>query len=167
MYLNNGEIIRELLNKYGSFKNILNHILRSRRLKADLIIEHKLVKQCIITFSTDSGYVMANISDIIAFTNNISYSSIEINVYDEAGDCIIKSYTDGLNSMIPKHDVEVELWFKVGSIYPHNELKPVVPESCFASLHSRYLSPVNFESLQSVVTNGDDNDSNEEEEESP
>lgn len=157
MYLNDGCINREVvISEYGSIKRFLEHLITAHDMVADVIVNNRLVSTSIATFSENSGYVLANIDARFALTKQTDFNAININVHKvNSSENVITSYTDNLTEGIPANDVDADLWFKVGSVYPLNSLKLELPASYFNSMHSENMSKIDFSKLKPIVTEGD------------
>lgn len=157
MYLNDGDINREVvISEYGSIKRFLEHLITAHDMVADVIVNNRLVSTCIATFSENSGYVLANIDARFALTKQVDFNAININIHQaNSGENVITSYTDNLIEGIPANDVDADLWFKVGSLYPLNSLKLELPASYFNSMRSENMPKIDFSKLKPIVTEGD------------
>ena len=123
MYLNDGDLNRDKIAEFKSAKNLLNYLVSSRNMVADIIINNqKKIASSIATFSVDSGYVVASVDIRIAFDKLVDFNAIEINVHpaNEPNSVYVSSYTDGFSEAIPANDVDADLYFKAGSLYPYN-----------------------------------------------
>lgn len=157
MYLNDGYINREVvINEYGSIKRFLEHLITAHDMVADVIVNNRLVSTSVATFSENSGYVLANIDARFALTKQTDFNAININIHQvNSNENVITSYTDNLTEGIPANDVDADLWFKVGSIYPLNNLKLELPASYFNSMRSENMPKIDFSKLKPIVTEGD------------
>ena len=156
MYLNDGDINREVVkSKYGSIKRFLEQLTTAHNMVADVIVNNKLISTSIATFSVNSGYVLANIDARFALTKQTDFNAININIHPaNSSEDVITSYTDNLTEGIPANDVDADLWFKVGSLYPFNSLKLELPASYFNSMRSENMPKIDFSKLKPVVTEG-------------
>lgn len=157
MYLNNGVINQEYIKThFKSSKQFLRYLLSSRGIAADVVINNKIITSSIITFTLNSGYVIASVDSRFAFAKSVDFSEINIICRDiKSGETVVTSYTSEIAGKIPMDDVDADLNFKVGELYPHNELKDVVPVSRFNSMHSEKMPKIDWDSLPDVVTPDD------------
>ncbi len=165
MYLNDGAIVissEEIKQNYGSVKNMLKRLVASRNMIADIVVNsQKQIASSLVSFSDNSGYVIANVDAHVAFEKIVDVSSIEISIHpaNTPEKIIINSYTDGVLDAIPAGDVDADLYFKVGSLYPYNELKFEPIESKFHSMRSNTMQPISYDLLPSIVSGGSEDDS--------
>ena len=162
MYLNDGDLNRDKIAEFKSAKNLLNYLVSSRNMVADIIINNqKKIASSIATFSVDSGYVVASVDIRIAFDKLVDFNAIEINVHpaNEPNSVYVSSYTDGFSEAIPANDVDADLYFKAGSLYPYNNLKFAIAESKFNSTRTQTMQTISYDKLPSVVDTDDPDDS--------
>lgn len=152
MYLSNGVVNKaEAISQYGSVKNLFDYLVTSHSIVADIYINDILITSSIATFSTNSGYVIASVSAKFAFTDMISFEKINIDLHEVNSNInIIESCTEGLSEWIPSGDVDADIRFKVGSIFPYNELKYETPESHFNSMHKDDMVKIDFATLSKI-----------------
>lgn len=139
MRLNDATIKRFVINQkdYGnSIKGFLNALLNSEHFHAELIIkENYIIPAGFVKFTVDSGWVFANVSTKLSFGETLHLNRLQVKIYDDVitNEAFIESDTEVLYT-INENDVEARLCFMVGSVFPYNGLKMVVPESRFVSL---------------------------------
>ena len=152
MYLHDGAIRRDtVIKSFGSVKKFFDYLTRARNLIADVYIDNILTISSLVTFSIDSGYLMANIDARFGMKELVSFKDITITVRAANSEAIlIESHTSGLSEAIPANDVDADLWFRIGSIYPFNELKYDVPPSRFNSMRTANMSQIDFKALSSI-----------------
>jgi hypothetical protein len=152
MYLHDGAIKRDtVIENFGSVKKFFDYLTRARNLIADVYIDNILTVSSLVTFSIDSGYLMANIDSRFGMKELVSFKDITITVRAANGEAIlIESHTSGLSEAIPADDVDADLWFRIGSIYPFNELKYDVPPSRFNSMRTSNMPKIDYAALASI-----------------
>lgn len=142
MYLNDATIYKDpslVLNGVdytGKFRHFLEALVKTRNLLADVIVNNHRIQCGLASFSVDSGYVIASINGRFALTEPVDITELTVSVHPANGDTLMESHTDNLNTKICSGDTDVDIYFKVGSIYPMNELKFVLRESAFNALHT-------------------------------
>jgi hypothetical protein len=130
---------------------LLKALVDTNNLFADIIINHKIINAGMVSFNYNSGYVIASIDTHIALTQNEPFTNIQVCIHTaDNPDNFIISDTD-VNNTIPNNDVDVDLFFIVGNVFPYNDLKRVVPESHFISMGTKNMPQINFSDLPSVV----------------
>lgn len=139
MRLNDATIKRFEINQKdysNSIKGFLNALLNSEHFHAELIIrENYIIPAGFVKFTVDSGWVFANVSTKLSFGETLHLNRLQVKIYDDVitDEAFIESDTEVLYT-INENDVEARLCFMVGSVFPYNGLKLVVPESRFVSL---------------------------------
>lgn len=157
MYLHDGAIKRDaVIESFGSVKKFFDYLTRARNLIADVYIDNILTVSSLVTFSIDSGYLMANIDARFGMKELVSFKDITITVRAANSEVIlIESHTSGLSEAIPANDVDADLWFRIGSIYPFNELKYDVPPSRFNSMRTSNMPKIDYAALASIESGED------------
>jgi hypothetical protein len=176
MYLNDATIYKDpslVLNGVdytGKFRHFLEALVKTRNLLADVIVNNHRIQCGLASFSVDSGYVIASINGRFALTEPVDITELTVSVHPANGDTLMESHTDNINTKICAGDTDVDIYFKVGSIYPMNELKFVLRESAFNALHTNNVPakaladyPVEIE----VEEPADDSDKKNHSEEDP
>lgn len=138
MRLNDATINRLEINQKdysNSIKGFLNALLNSEHFHADLLINNHIIPAGFVKFTVDSGWVFANVSTKLSLGETVRSDHLTVQIYDDVDkeNPIIESDTKVLYT-INENDVEARLCFMVGSVFPYNGLKMVVPESRFVSL---------------------------------
>lgn len=139
MRLNDATIKRFEINQKdysNSIKGFLNVLLNSEHFHAELLIDNQyIIPAGSVKFTVNSGWVYANVSTKLSFGETLRCNNLKVMIYDDVDkeDAFIESDTEVLYT-INENDVEARLCFMVGSVFPYNGLKLVVPESRFVSL---------------------------------
>lgn len=159
MYLNDGTIESYMLNgKNYEGKGIqyLKELVTTRNLFADLIVNGIRIIPCgPVTFSLSSGYVIASVDAHFALTEAANVTSLELSVHTAADpDDVLISSSTLVNTYIGNRDTDADFYFKVGSVFPFNELKFVLPGSFFNSLNTDEIPKKALEDYPAVVTSG-------------
>lgn len=161
MRLNDATINRFVINQKdysNSIKGFLNALLNSEHFHAELIIkENRIIPAGFVKFTVDSGWVFANVSTKLSFGETLHLNRLQVKIYDDVitDDAFIESDTEVLYT-INENDVEARLCFMVGSVFPYNGLKMVLPESRFVSLGTSNFPVKKLEEYDKVVTDEDD-----------
>lgn len=159
MFLNDATIDSYTLNgvTYNTKIAFLKALAEVKNLSTDFVVDNKVFKCNHAMFSYNSGYLIANVDGHFALTepHPTNNHSIEVRIHtaDGSGD-ILSSETNNLNFIVPANDVDADLYFVVGSVFPFNDLKKVVPESNFISLGTSNMPQVAFSSLDNAVEVG-------------
>lgn len=156
MFLNDAEITLPVTINgvtYNSKMKLLKALVETNNLFADIIINTKIISAGIVSFNYNSGYVIASVDTHIALTQNEPFTNVQVGIHPAGEDNFILSNTD-VNSTIPSNDVDVDLFFIVGNVFPYNDLKKVVPESHFISMGTKNMPQINFDDLPSAVESG-------------
>jgi hypothetical protein len=139
MRLNDATIKKFEINQKdysNSIKGFLKALINSEHFNAELIIrENYIIPAGFVKFTVDNGWVFANVSTKLSFGETLHLDRLQVKIYDDVDkeNSIIESDTEVLYT-INENDVEARLCFMVGSVFPYNGLKMVVPESRFVSL---------------------------------
>lgn len=139
MRLNDAEIKEFTLNQIdykNNIKGFLNTLLNSERCSAELVIDNQhIIPAGSVKFTVNSGWVYANVSTKLSFGETHRCDNLKVSVFcsTDKKNPIMESNTEVLYT-INENDVEARLCFMVGSVFPYNGLKLVVPESRFVSL---------------------------------
>lgn len=139
MRLNDAEIMKFTLNQVdykNNIKGFLNTLLNSERCSAELVIDNQhIIPAGSVKFTVNSGWVYANVSTKLSFGETLRCNNLKVSVFcsTDKENPIMESNTEVLYT-INENDVEARLCFMVGSVFPYNGLKLVVPESRFVSL---------------------------------
>ena len=158
MHLNNCILNSSVIKRdYKSITEFLRCLPNRHDIVADVIINNKVVSSSVVTFSMNSGHVIGSVDTKISLSKPIDFDSINIILHVLGNnETLMTSYTDNLFETIHSNDVELDFYFKVGSVFPDNNLKQVVPESFFYSLNKENIKPTDFNELQNVVEDIDD-----------
>lgn len=139
MRLNDAEIKEFTLNQVNyenNIKGFLNTLLNSERCSAELVIDNqRIIPAGSVKFTVNSGWVYANVNTKLSFGETHRCNNLKVSVFcsTDKENPIMESNTEVLYT-INENDVEARLCFMVGSVFPYNGLKLVVPESRFVSL---------------------------------
>lgn len=139
MRLNDAEIKEFTLNQVNyenNIKGFLNTLLNSERCSAELVIDNqRIIPAGSVKFTVNSGWVYANVNTKLSFGETHRCNNLKVSVFcsTDKENPIMESNTEVLYT-INENDVEARLCFVVGSVFPYNGLKLVVPESRFVSL---------------------------------
>lgn len=148
----------------NNIKLLLQTLLNSHCYKAELVINNRVIPAGVASFSLNSGWLYANVSTKLSFGESVHSDSLLVRVYDNGGETFIESTTNNMFT-VNDDDVAVSLWIKVGSLFPYNELKCVIPNSNFISMGTKNI-PVKmiseYEQNISEITDDEDEEENTE-----
>ena len=158
MRLNDATIERFEINQkdyHDSIKGFLNALLNSEHFHAELLIDNKIIPAGFVKFTVDNGWVFANVSTKLSIGETKHLDKLEVKIFDDVNkDAFIKSETEVLYT-ISENDVEARLCFMVGSVFPYNGLKMVVPESRFVSLGTSNFPVKMLDEYEENVSGGE------------
>lgn len=163
MYLNNATISKWELNGknyVNSKKRFMKDLLETHRFSVQTVLGTKLATGGNVTFMENNGWVIAHVDLRFALANDTSFSGLALSILNNNQE-IMSSYTDVNIAICGDHDIDADLYFVVGSIYPYNSNKDNLPESFFRSSLSQMLPRLDFSKLPNAVGGGDgDEDDN-------
>jgi hypothetical protein len=143
------------INYTGKFIHFLEALVKKRNLFADLIINNHIIPLGLATFSVNSGYVICCVNGRFALTEDVDVNEVKVSIHPANGDTLMESTTADVNTKLCARDTDVDIYFKVGSIYPFNELKVVVPESRFNALTTHNIPAKALDDYESVIVPSD------------
>lgn len=163
MYLNNATISKWELNSKNyenSKKRFMKDLLETHRFSVQAVLGTKLATGGNVTFIENNGWVIAHVDLRFALANDTLFSGLALSILNNNQE-IMSSYTDVSVAICGDHDIDADLYFVVGSIYPYNSNKDNLPESFFRSSLSQMLPRLDFSKLPDAVGGGDEDDGNE------
>jgi hypothetical protein len=135
---------------YKSVREFLNKLIRTRNLVADIYVNTHLLMSCHVSTYVTNGYIIAAVDGRFRLTKEETLNSLIIHVHQANSDENIFELVTLASGIIPHVDIDADINFCIGSVFPNNTSKLNIPNTDFKPLFTSKLPEIDLDAQPSV-----------------
>jgi hypothetical protein len=152
MKLPNANLVNATLDgvTYKSVREFLNKLIKTRNLVADIYVNTHLLMSCHVSTYVTNGYIIASVDGRFRLTKEETLNNLIIHVRQANSDDNIFELVTLASGIIPHVDIDADINFCIGSVFPNNTSKLNIPNTDFKPLFTNKLTEIDLDTQPSV-----------------
>ena len=135
---------------YKHTQEFLNKLIKTRNLVADIYVNTHLLMSCHVSTYVTNGYIIASVDGRFRLTKEEILNSLIIHVRQANSDENIFELVTLASGIIPHVDIDADINFCIGSVFPNNTSKLNIPNTGFKPLFTNKLPEIDLDAQPSV-----------------
>lgn len=135
---------------YKSVREFLNKLIKTRNLVADIYVNTHLLMSCHVSTYVTNGYIIASVDGRFRLTKEEILNNLIIHVRQANSDENIFELVTLASGIIPHVDIDADINFCIGSVFPNNTSKLNIPNTGFKPLFTNKLPEIDLDAQPSV-----------------